>query len=229
MYFSLFTGSSNWAARSDAVGKITLCVLTHPDVLRDAGRMESCVDRILERLEDGSIKVVQRALASVQQIQLTLPTVFTASPASTVALIGALLGASSSSNKHISTAAAEQLGAFVRRPNVPLQSTVAQLCAIATHERERVRASAFRVLTDMVQSGQLGATDSLVKKSLFPALCGVLLGAGVKGEVRGAAADTLRALQRVLLKEGKQPENMVWTWVQEPAKQEEMKRLTVTL
>ena len=221
--------SSSWSTRCEALGKITLCVLTYPEVLRDAGRLETCIDRLLERLEDGSIKVVQRALDSVRLIYDTLPTVFTASQASSVALLGALLAASASANKKISAAASDLLGAYVRHPNVPLHATVPQLCAIATHERGRMPPSAFRILTEMFQTGQLSATDTLVKKTVFPALCGVLLGAGTKGEVRGAAAETLRALQRLLLKEGRRPENMVWTWVQDPSKQEELKRLTVTL
>jgi len=53
-------------------------------------------------------------------------------------------------------------------------------------------------------------------------------------QVRGAAADALRALQRALNRAkgggGKDMDGdrLVWTWVQDPAQQEELKRLTVT-
>ena len=127
--------------------------------------MESCVDRLLERLEDGSIKVVQHALASLERLQAALPTVFTHSPATSVALVAALLGASASAQKTVDAAGVAQLGAYLRRPDVSPQAYVPQLCGIAAHDKDRHRAVAFRVLADLLQGGPLDAHDALVSRA----------------------------------------------------------------
>lgn len=49
--------SKSWQERKDALDTITDMILLHTNTLRDADKLESCVDRVLERLEDGSVKV----------------------------------------------------------------------------------------------------------------------------------------------------------------------------
>ena len=56
-HFQAAIGSSSWSIRQQAVTHITECILAYPEVLKDAGKLESCVDRLIERLEDGSVKV----------------------------------------------------------------------------------------------------------------------------------------------------------------------------
>lgn len=51
--------SSSWTARKDAVDRITELILKHYDVLRDANKLSTCVDCLLARLEDGSVKVLR--------------------------------------------------------------------------------------------------------------------------------------------------------------------------
>ena len=86
-------------------------------------------------------------------------------------------------------------------------------------------------------------------RNIFPTICQVLFGVGSKGEVRVAAAETLRALQLVLLPSPTSPVNekrkekdrekdkekgnensdkdkLLWTWCKDTSQQEEIKRLT---
>lgn len=51
------TTVSSWTARKDAVDKVTDLILKHYDTLRDANKLSACVDCLLARLEDGSVKV----------------------------------------------------------------------------------------------------------------------------------------------------------------------------
>jgi hypothetical protein len=51
------SGSSSWSARRDALVQLTDLVVLRWSALRAAGRLEGCVDRLLERLDDGSVKV----------------------------------------------------------------------------------------------------------------------------------------------------------------------------
>jgi hypothetical protein len=51
------TAASSWAARKDAVERVTNIVIKSYDVLRDANKLSACVDCLLSRLEDGNVKV----------------------------------------------------------------------------------------------------------------------------------------------------------------------------
>lgn len=49
--------SKNWSERRDALTEIANLIIKHGDALKDMNKLESCLDRILERFDDGSIKV----------------------------------------------------------------------------------------------------------------------------------------------------------------------------
>ena len=52
------TTVSSWTARKDALDRVTELVTKNYDVLRDASKLSACVDCLLARLEDGSVKVI---------------------------------------------------------------------------------------------------------------------------------------------------------------------------
>lgn len=49
--------SKNWIDKKEAISKLTELVIKHCLILRDVGKLETCLDGLLERLADGSIKV----------------------------------------------------------------------------------------------------------------------------------------------------------------------------
>lgn len=55
--FLAATTVSSWADRKTAIDKVTDLLIRHYDVLRDANKLSACVDCLLNRLEDGSVKV----------------------------------------------------------------------------------------------------------------------------------------------------------------------------
>jgi hypothetical protein len=59
-----------------------------------------------------------------------------------------------------------------------------------------------------------------MNRIIFPTICQCLFAAASKGEIKVAAGDTLKALQRYT-------SDRIWQWVDAPLQQEEIKRLTV--
>ena len=51
--------AKSWIDRKSAISALTSLVLKHYTVLRDAGKINICLDALLERLEDGSVKVTK--------------------------------------------------------------------------------------------------------------------------------------------------------------------------
>lgn len=88
--------SSNWIERREAVTQITDLVGKHATVLRDASKLDSCIEKILERLDDGSVKVQLHTLSCLQRLHKDSSTIL---PSMQVVVIPGLLNAASSSNK----------------------------------------------------------------------------------------------------------------------------------
>ena len=152
--------SVDWNARLDALTRITDAVTGNWEVLRNAGILDNCLDRLLERLEDGSLKVVQHALVCLQRVREEAPVAINSSQAAQVALIPALVGASASTNRQISVFASSQLSSHLSSPTVPVTAAVTQLCAAAIHEKDRLRCAAFRSITEMIVSNRIDASSS---------------------------------------------------------------------
>ena len=49
--------SKNWIEKKDALTNLTHILIKHYSILRDVGKLETCLDGILDRLNDGSVKV----------------------------------------------------------------------------------------------------------------------------------------------------------------------------
>lgn len=61
--------SKAFVERKSAMSALTDILCKHYPILRDAGKLESSLDSLLDRLEDGSIKVVQHAMDCLEQLQ----------------------------------------------------------------------------------------------------------------------------------------------------------------
>jgi hypothetical protein len=90
------TTVSNWMDRRNALTELTNVVINYTGVLRDCGKLDGCMDRILERLEDGSVKVQIHTLECLQKINQDLPTIL---PSLQLIVLPALLNAASFANK----------------------------------------------------------------------------------------------------------------------------------
>jgi len=95
---ALMTASSNpnWIERREALSAITDLVIKYASVLRDATKLDACVEKLLERLDDGSIKVQQHSLGCLQRVHKESPSIL---PSMQLFVVPAFLNAASSSNK----------------------------------------------------------------------------------------------------------------------------------
>lgn len=91
--------STHWTERQESLKNITALVIAHWKVILDAGRLDPCVDCLLERLEDGSLKVVTCALACVQRLSDEAPGALGHSSARQLVVISSLHNTASASNK----------------------------------------------------------------------------------------------------------------------------------
>ena len=91
--------STHWTERQETLKSITELVVVHWKVMLEALRLDLCVDCLLERLEDGSVKVVICALACLQRIHDEAPGALGHSPALQLVVVSALHGTASASNK----------------------------------------------------------------------------------------------------------------------------------
>ena len=90
------SGNPNWIERREALSAITDLVTKYATVLRDASKLDACVERLLERLDDGSVKVQQHTLGCLQRLHKESPTIL---PSMQLFVVPAFLSAASSSNK----------------------------------------------------------------------------------------------------------------------------------
>jgi len=176
------------------------------------------MDRILEMMEDGSVKVILHSLSCVQKIHKDMPTVL---PAMQTILLPALMNVASSSNKQVCQVGAQVMKEIVA--SFPLQQVVQQLCIFALHDKDRLRSLAFRMLAESVdkccENTQNPSTSNLIRKNIFPATVQTIFSPGVKGDVRVSAAEVLKAIQNCC-----PMGERVWTWVDDKNSQDELKR-----
>ena len=93
------TTSSSSIERQDAIKSLSSIIITHWQVMLDAGKLGVYLDCLLERLEDGSVKVVQCTLICLQRIQEDAPGALSHSPALQIVVTSALHVAAASSNR----------------------------------------------------------------------------------------------------------------------------------
>lgn len=123
-----------------------------------------------------------------------------------------------------------------------MQTFLTQLSAIALHEREKLKATAFRVMGTYVSRNLVGQKDvvkrqvdlitescqiDLYRRSdynvfigryVFPAVCQTVCGLGVRPEVKSAAIEVLRNLQASY-------RDRIWQWAETSNAQDELKRI----
>ena len=88
--------SANWIERREALTQLTELVIKHTTVLRDASRLDGCVERLLEKLEDGSVKIQLHTIALVERVHKEAPIIL---PSMQMLVVSSFLNAASSSNK----------------------------------------------------------------------------------------------------------------------------------
>jgi len=212
--------SSMWTDRRDALTQITDIVIKYMTVLRDASKLNGCLDRLLETLEDGSVKVVLHSLQCVSRIHDDAPSILSSAQH---VVLPAMLSVASSSNKQVCTAAAPVLKEMIA--SLPLQKVIQQLCQTAMHDKDRLKVLAFRLLRDCIgklhESSENMASSLAIRKMIFPTICHVMLGnKQTVGEVRVAAGEALKEIQR-----GCAMGEKVSKWAETPSEQEELGRI----
>ena len=93
--------STHWTERQESMKSITTLVNVHWKTLIDESKMAPVVESLLERLEDGSVKVAVCALACLQSIHESTPKALGHSTATQLAVITSLHSAASASNRSL--------------------------------------------------------------------------------------------------------------------------------
>jgi hypothetical protein len=111
----------------------------------------------------------------------------------------------------------------------PLPAVMAQLTQICMYEKERLRCTAFKLITAAIpkccENTTNPASSNVIRKNIFPAITAVIVGStgpggtGGKGEVRTAAAECLKEIQKCCPMGEK-----VWTWVNDVKQQEDLRK-----
>ena len=94
--------STHWTERQESIKSITTLVNVHWKTLIDESKMAPVIESLLERLEDGSVKVAVCALACLQSIHESTPKALGHSTATQLAVITSLHSAASASNRSLS-------------------------------------------------------------------------------------------------------------------------------
>lgn len=93
------SSSTHWTERQESIKSITTLVNVHWKALIDEGKMAPVVESVLERLEDGSVKVAVCALTCLKSIHESTPKALGHSTATQLAVITSLHNAASASNR----------------------------------------------------------------------------------------------------------------------------------
>lgn len=89
--------SKNWLERTEALSHIADSILERSAILTTAGKLEGLIDAMLEKFEDGSIKVCIHALTCLSKIHGNLPELL---PPMYSTVVPAVLTAASSANRY---------------------------------------------------------------------------------------------------------------------------------
>lgn len=197
-------------------------------MLRNAGKLDGILERILDKLDDGSVKIQLFALECLQKIHDKVPMLL---PSNQLVVVPLLLNTSSLANKQVSGIGLD----FTMKVllSISPHQLFPQLCTIALHDKERVRSMSFRAVTYLIihyaeSPAWIELINPIMKKHVFSAVCQALFGVGVKAEIRVAASETLKCLSKMLIAYGSVDSNPnIWQWVDDHSKQDEIKRLII--
>jgi hypothetical protein len=208
---------NNWLDRVDSLTSLTDAVIQFTDMLKGTGKLAKVLDCIVERLEDGSVKCALHTLQCLQKIFNEKPALLCENKLT----VGALMASASSSNRQIARDASEILEGVLDQTSP--SAALSQLTSMALHDKDRLRAAAFRKLADRVEQFH-AISDSTLRRSLFPAVSKTLLASNTKAEVRVAAAEAVKAIQKAI-----GTADQVHTWVSDYTQREEIRRITAAL
>ena len=207
--------NQNWIDRRSALNQLTEIITNHHTVLKNANKLDNIIDRILEKLEDGSVKIQLCTLECLQIIHEKVPTIL---PSIQLIIVPTLLSVASSSNKQVSRYFLPHLSNYLlfyllTRPfpsstfeflleyisSLSPHQIIPQLCSIASHDKDRTRVMSFKVISELIskysQSAEWSSiVPSLVKKHIFSLLLSTLFGSSTKPEVSIAGIETLKVL-----------------------------------
>eukprot|EP01039_Chlorochromonas_danica_P001542 gene1542-1680_t len=208
--------------RKEVMTSLTSLIMKHASVLKDAGKLEASLDSLLDRLEEGSIKIVQHAMDCLEQIQshdsMILQNV------GLQVISPKLLNAVGSSNRLISQRAVALLYRVYR--GMASTHAATYLSHVIEHEKDKLRIAALRVATEMASNlaDDFDYLHSVVKRTMFPSVLKVFCTEVSKAELRVACADYFKALQSKLLR---CPGGVkIYLWTDSPKEQEDIKRIT---
>ena len=210
--------SNVWTERRDALTQLSDLMIKHMTVLRDASKLNGCLDRLLETLEDGSVKVVLHALQCISKIQDRAASILSGAQQ---IVLSAMLNVASSSNKQVCSSATPVLKEILN--SFPLQKVIQQLCTIAMHEKDRLKVLSFCLLRDCVTkcyNSSESSSSLIIRKMIFPAICKTVLGNKQLGDVRVAAIEALKEIQR-----GCPMGEKVSKWADDLTQEEELSRI----
>ena len=206
---------NSWSDRVDALSSITDAVLQHDDILKGAGKLDSLLDKMVECLQDGSIKVSLQCISCIQRIQETNPRLLQNNQPIT---LPALINAASSTNKQLSRIANDVTQKYIS--NFPPAQILNNLISTALHDKQNMRVTAFNLIKQNIPKIHAN-NDTHLKKYLFPVVSKVLLSTDAKGDVRVAAGECLKVIQTTV-----GPDDQVAFWVKDYTQREEIRRLT---
>lgn len=214
-------GDAPWMEKKQALTQLTSIIITYAYVLREAGKLESCVDNLFGRLEDGSVKVILHALTCIEKISYEAPAALLNSQ---FIVIPAMVSLVCSSNKQIATAGNVLLENIISL--YPVYHVAQQLSTMATFEKDRVRSISFRLLSHGMKNyfgdGNEGMSPSgVVKKSIFPAILSTLSSATTKPDIRAAAIECLKSLYHA----GGEFARDILLWIDDKKQLNEIKRI----
>eukprot|EP01042_Synura_sphagnicola_P003810 gene3810-4761_t len=211
---SLLYTSKNWLERRNGLITLSDLVVSKCSSLQSAGRLEEVLDAIFSRVEDGHAKVCVQSAVCMHSIQVASPPLMTAHIRRALPW---LLSAQSSAVKQVSTIGGTILWAVLE--SSPLAVVLPNLCNVASFEKDRLRAIAFRVL-GLYCTRYLEGQVTAVKRSAFPTVCQALCTASLKPDVRVAAIESLRLIQTMT-------RDSVWCWTENQLHQQELKRILI--
>lgn len=188
--------SKNWQERRDALTTLSDSMVQNEALFTAANKMEKCMDAILEKFDDGSVKVSTHAVSCARRLQNGFPQLL---PGMLTTSLPSVLGAASSANKQVNSEGSRLLHAFLASSSND-SMLAQQLVGIALHDKERLRAASFRAMSIFVNIRCSDRQNSeniedVMRRIFFPAICQTLCAANSKPEVKTTAADTLRAIQ----------------------------------
>ena len=116
-------------------------MIEHANILKSCGKYDMCLDRIVEKLEDGAVKVCVHSISCLEKIHHQNRKAL--SGIQNIFLSG-ILAASSSSNRQVNAPANSLLDDFLS--DLSGNAIIPPICNTAMHSKDRLKIICFKVL-----------------------------------------------------------------------------------